>query len=228
MYLAEEQFRRAGVRDRCRVVFATATPRIFAVDRYARTLERLVEARGIETLMKHELREIRAANREALFELVDGAGKGEVVVKYDMVHVTPPMGPPEFVASSPLADREGWVEVDRRTLRHLRYANVFALGDVASLPTSKTGAAIRKQAPVVVANLRAALKGEAATATYDGYTSCPLVTGYDSLVLAEFDYEKEPAESFPFDQSRPRYSMLLLKKYGLPALYWHGMLRGRV
>jgi sulfide:quinone oxidoreductase len=54
------------------------------------------------------------------------------------------------------------------------------------------------------------------------------VTGYSSLVLAEFDYDKNPAESFPFDQSRERYSMLLLKQVALPSLYWHGMLRGRL
>ena len=65
------------------------------------------------------------------------------------------------------------------------------------------------------------------TASYDGYTSCPVVTGYDSLVLAEFDYSGQPAETFPFDQAKERFSMFVLKKFGLPALYWHGMLRGR-
>jgi sulfide:quinone oxidoreductase len=226
MYLAEGHFRRSGVRDRARVVFATATPRLFAVDRYARTLERIVAERGIETLLQHELTEIRPEAREAAFRRPGDAG--EVVVRYDMIHVTPPMGPPPFVASSPLADREGWVEVDRSTLRHVRYPDVFGIGDAASLPTSKTGAAIRKQAPTLVANLLATRRGDPPAAAYDGYTSCPLVTGYDSLVLAEFDYDRNPAESFPVDQSRPRYSMMLLKKIGLPAMYWHGMLRGRV
>jgi sulfide:quinone oxidoreductase len=62
---------------------------------------------------------------------------------------------------------------------------------------------------------------------YNGYTSCPLVTGYNSLVMAEFDYDGNPAESFPIDQSKERYSMFLVKKYLLPRLYWYGMLRGR-
>jgi sulfide:quinone oxidoreductase len=137
------------------------------------------------------------------------------------------MGPPACVAQSPLADAEGWVDVDKYSLQHRRYANVFGLGDASNLPTSKTAAAIRKQAPVVVENLLAAADGGPLTAKYDGYTSCPIVTGYDSLVLAEFDYDKRPCETFPVDQSQERFSMLALKKYALPALYWHGMLKGR-
>jgi sulfide:quinone oxidoreductase len=78
---------------------------------------------------------------------------------------------------------------------------VFALGDCSNLPTSKTGAALRKQAPVVAQNLVAVMKGQPSTAAYDGYTSCPLVTGYKSLVMAEFDYNQNPAETFPLDQS---------------------------
>jgi sulfide:quinone oxidoreductase len=105
---------------------------------------------------------------------------------------------------------------------------VFALGDAANLPTSKTGAAIRKQAPVVVANLLAARRGEPAPVRYDGYTSCPLVTAHNRMLLAEFDYQLKPRPSFPvLDTMKPRYDMWLLKPYGLPALYWHGMLRGR-
>jgi sulfide:quinone oxidoreductase len=104
---------------------------------------------------------------------------------------------------------------------------VFSLGDCSNLPTSKTGAAIRKQAPVVAKNLLAAMRGTPLSAKYDGYTSCPVVTGYGSLILAEFDYSKQPAETFPFDQSKERWSMWLLKKYLLPILYWRGMLKGR-
>ena len=86
---------------------------------------------------------------------------------------------------------------------------------------------MRHQALVVSANLAAAAGGQELPAWYDGYTACPVVTGYGRLVLAEFDYDLQPRESFPFDQSKERYSMYLLKRYGLPLLYWQGMLRGR-
>ena len=138
------------------------------------------------------------------------------------------MSAPSFIAKSPLADASGWVDVDKHTLQHSRFENIFALGDCSSLPTSKTGAAIRKQAPVVAKNVKSAMQGKPLSASYNGYTSCPLVTGYGKLVLAEFDYDKRPNETFPFDQSKERWSMYMLKRYGLPFLYWNGMLKGRM
>ncbi|MEZ4985434.1 MAG: FAD/NAD(P)-binding oxidoreductase [Saprospiraceae bacterium] len=148
-------------------------------------------------------------------------------MQYDMIHVTPPQSSPDFIKNSPLAAETGWVEVDKGTTQHIRFENVFSLGDCSSLPTSKTGAAIRKQAPVTAANIISYLQKQPLTKTYNGYTSCPLVTGYGSLILAEFDYDKTPMESFPFNQAEERYSMYALKAYGLPQIYWHGMLRGR-
>jgi sulfide:quinone oxidoreductase len=80
----------------------------------------------------------------------------------------------------------------------------------------------------VVANLLAARSGQPLPARYDGYTSCPLVTARNRMLLAEFDYQLKRRPSFPFiDTMKPRYDMYLLKRYGLPAMYWHGMLRGR-
>jgi sulfide:quinone oxidoreductase len=224
-YLGEDYFRKQGVRDSTRVIFATAGAGIFSVEKYKHVLSAVVERKGIETMFRHNLVAVRPETKEAIFEHTD---TGETVsLHYDMIHVTPPMGPPAFIAKSPLANDGGWVDVDKYTLQHVRYPNVFSLGDSSSLPTSKTGAAIRKQAPVLVKNLREFIAGKPLTAKYSGYTSCPVVTGYGRVVLAEFDYEGEPAESFPFDQAQERWSMWLLKKYVLPVLYWRGMLKGR-
>jgi len=77
-----------------------------------------------------------------------------------------------------------------------------------------------------VQNLLAMISGKPVCDKYNGYTSCPLVTGYGKLILAEFDYELNPQESFPFDQSRERLSMYWLKKDLLPVMYWKGMLKG--
>ena len=151
-----------------------------------------------------------------------------VTLPYEMIHVTPPMSAPDFVRRSPLANDAGWVDVDKHSLQHTKFSNVFVLGDASSLPTGRTGAAIRKQAPVLIKNLKAAIEGQPLTASYDGYTSCPIVTRYGRMILAEFDYDQQPKETFPFDQSKERWSMWLLKKYGLPLVYWHGMLKGRM
>lgn len=227
MYLADDQFRTLGVRDRTRVHYYAGTPGIFSVKEFAKTLNEVIARKGIETHYRHNLVAIRPESREAVFKNLDS---GEQVVQhYDLLHVTPPQGPPDVVKKSPLANEAGWVNVDKHTLRHPKYANVFSLGDVSSLPTSKTGAAIRKEAPVLVTNLLASRdgKGESAFARYDGYASCPLTTGYGKLVLAEFDYDLKPQPSFPFDTTKERWSMYQLKRWVLPQLYWQGMLKGR-
>lgn len=226
MYLAEEAFVGQGVRDRTRIHFYIGEPVIFKVEKYAKVLLQVIERKRIEPPhYKHSLKEIRIDSKEAIFD--DLANNKEVVQHFDMIHVTPPQSSPDFIKKSPLANAAGFVDVDKQTTRHAKYANIFALGDCSSLPTSKTGAAIRKQAPVTTANLLAAAKGSSPASQYDGYTSCPLVTGYRSLVLAEFDYDLKPRETFPFDQGKERFSMYLLKRYALPMMYWKGMLKGR-
>lgn len=226
MYLAEDHFRKTGIRDRCKVQFYHAKPVIFDVNRYANTLSRIIKERGMETYFQHELIELYPEKKQAVF--ANGQTGEKVTTHFDMIHVTPPMGAPDFLKNSPLGNQEGWVDVDKHTLQHTKFPNVFGLGDCSSLPTSKTGAAIRKQAPVVVENLCALRQGASLTGNYDGYTACPIVTGYGKLVLAEFGYDKVPQESFPVDQSQERYSMYAFKAYALPRLYWHAMLKGRM
>lgn len=225
MYLADDLFRKHGVRDRSRVIYAAAGAGIFGVQKYARALRKVVERREIETRFRRDLIAVDAKAKRATFRHLDTGELEEL--DYDFLHVTPPQSAPDVIKESALANADGWVEVDKYTLRHVRFPNVFALGDASSLPTSRTGAAIRKQAPVLVENLMAVREGKTPTARYDGYSSCPLVTGFGRLILAEFDYDGAPQETFPFDQSIERYSMYALKLYGLPEMYWNGMLRGR-
>jgi len=186
----------------------------------------VIERKDIATKYQLDLISIDSVRKEAVFEHV--VTKDRETLRYDMIHVVPPMSSPDFIRNSPLAGAAGWAEVDKHTLQHVRFKNVFALGDCSNLPTSKTGAAIRKQAPVAVQNIISLLAGQPLAARYDGYTSCPLVTGYNRLILAEFDYDLSPQETFPFDQSKERYSMYMLKKNLLPKMYWHGMLKGRM
>jgi sulfide:quinone oxidoreductase len=147
-----------------------------------------------------------------------------------MIHVVPPQVAPDFVRSSPLAAASGFIEVDEATLQHVRYANVFALGDACSASNAKTMAAARKQAPVVAVNVLAALDGKAPVADYDGYGSCPLTVERGKIVLAEFGYGGKPLPSFPnwlIDGTKPSRLSWLLKDTILPPIYWHGMLKGR-
>ena len=226
MYLADDHLRRLGVRNKSSVIFASAGAAIFGVKRYRDVLEPIVARKQIETHYRHDLIGVRPQSKEAIFRHLDE--KKEVVMKYDLLHVVPPQSAPDVVKRSPLADAAGWAEADKYTLQHPRFPEVFALGDNSSLPTSRTGAAVRKQAPVLALNLLSFRAGKPLEERYDGYASCPLVTGYGKLIMAEFGYDGVTMETFPFDQTVERFSMYMLKAYGLPELYWNGMLRGRV
>ncbi|MEM1319812.1 MAG: FAD/NAD(P)-binding oxidoreductase [Bacteroidota bacterium] len=224
-YLASDHWRKNGSGHKVKKKFIKGGPGIFAVKKYVDPLTKVADRYGIERVWKTDLVALHPEKKEAVFRHMESGE--EWTEAYDMIHVTPPMSVPDFIKNSPLASAAGWVEVDKETTQHTRYTNVFSLGDCSNLPTSKTGAAIRKQAPATAENIMAFLTGLDLPKQYDGYTSCPLVTGYGRLILAEFDYDKQPRESFPFNQAEERYSMYALKAYGLPKMYWHGMLRGR-
>ncbi|MEH2119207.1 NAD(P)/FAD-dependent oxidoreductase [Nostoc sp.] len=231
MYLADDAFRKQGVRRQSKVMYCTAKGAIFSVKEFAKTLLSVAERKQINVRYKHNLKEIKADTKTAIFDVSTDSGVEQIAIQYDLLHVTPPMSAPDFIKQSKLAISDaagqGWVNVNKYTLQHNIYPNVFSLGDAASLPTSKTAAAVRKQAPVVVDNLLALMNSKNLNKKYDGYTCCPLITGYGKVVLAEFSYDNKPSPTFPVDPTRERYSMWLLKKYGFPYIYWNRMLRGK-
>lgn len=227
MYLAADYFRKHGVLDKIDIQYWSGAAKLFAVPKYEKTLLEVVKRGNIKLNFMQKLEEIDANNKRARFVGIGENNKDqETWVEYDIIHVTPPQSAPDFIKTSSLANAGGWVDVNVNTLQHSKYKNIFSLGDSSGLPTSKTGAAIRKQAPILVANLFSAMEGKPLVASYNGYTSCPLVTGYGKLVLAEFDYNQQPQETFPFDQSKERWSMYQLKRHVLPWLYWNKILKG--
>ena len=223
-YLADEVFKKKRLN--AKVIYATATPGIFGIPTYAAPLREVVQRKGIDARYNHVLTAVRAAQKEAVFQVTEGETSREEVIPYDLLHVTPPMAAPDAVATSPLANGAGFVEVDPFSLQHVRYPNVFSLGDVSGMPNSKTAAAVRGQAPVLVANLLAHLDGQVGEAAYDGYSCCPLITGYGKAIMAEFNYKAEPVPSFPLDPTKERWSMWWIKRKVLPSLYWNRMLTG--
>lgn len=231
MYLAENIFRNNGVRENINIHFATAGKAMFGIPVFAEALAKIVVEKNIQPHFGHKILAVDAEKKEAVFEVVgaDGTAK-EQRIAYDLLHIVPTMSPHSFISDSDLACKEGeqksWLEVDKFSLQHLRYPNVFGIGDVTGVPNSKTGAAIRKQAPVVAANLLSLIQGQSLEAKYDGYSSCPLIIDIGHVMLAEFGYDGKLMPSFPLDPAVPRRSMWHLKKDLLPLMYWHGMLKG--
>jgi sulfide:quinone oxidoreductase len=232
MYLAADYFRRTRIRRKVEVIYGSGTGSIYGAKEYAAVLNRVVDRYGIDARYNHELVEILPQKKEAVFRLTNGAQEQRVTIPYDILHAVPPQSTPDFIRQSALADpakpQEGWVKVNKHTLQHVNFPNVFALGDVANTPNSKTGAAVAHQAPVAAANLLAVLRGKEPVTQYDGYIACPIVTGYGRMLLCELDYTGKPAPRIPaIDTFKERYDMWLLKRYGLPWLYWNFLLPGR-
>lgn len=230
MYLACDYWRKQGILDKCNVHYLSGAGTIFVVKEYADTLTEVVKADNIKPHFGVNVNEIDGNNKTVFYEEKNADGIVErKEMKFDICHAVPPQSAPDFIKSSSLADSNspyGYVDINKNTMQNTRYANIFALGDCTNAPCSKTGAAIRKQSPVVVQNLLAFLANEQMNGSYTGYSACPIPTKYGKLMMAEFDYTNTPTMSFPLDQTKPRWSMWILKTKLLPWFYWHKILKG--
>lgn len=248
-YLAADYFRMHNMSDRTKVTFATPGSVIFGVKQVADNLMKVINRYNIDFRPFYAPIKVDGPNKKVTFKHIgpkenlcvvndDGSpdisgAPDEITMHYDMLHIAPPQTAPRFVKESELVNAAGWLDVNINTLQHVTYPNIFGLGDVAALPTAKTGAAIRKQVPVLIANILHLIKNNTLDKKiYEGYSSCPLVTGYGKMILAEFNYKNEFTpdpklkQMFVFDSSKEDWRLWMLKKYGLPYLYWNKMMKG--
>ncbi|XP_018495457.1 sulfide:quinone oxidoreductase, mitochondrial [Galendromus occidentalis] len=223
-YLTDEFLSKADKREDAKIIYNTAGGVLFGVKKYADALWKVVEEKEIIVNLQHNLVRVRPDIREAVFERAD---KTRVSMSYELLHVTPPMYPLREVARSSLAEATGFVDIDKLTLQHKKFDNVFAIGDCTNgLP--KTAAAVAACLGVLADNVVSRSRGEELKAAYNGYTSCPLTTGFENCILAEFNgFTSEPMETFPFNQAKERRSMYVLKKDIIPAIYWKLFVKGR-
>lgn len=245
MYLAENNFKKSGVKKNSSIVFATSGGVIFGVKQIAETLMNVVNRKDIHLRFGHQLKKIDSKKKIAWYALGENESlynqkelkiekDGDLIgIHFDMLHTAPPSVAPKFIQDSPLANESKWMAVDHKSMQSTSFPNVFGLGDVAALPTAKTGAAIRKQVPIVVDNLVKLIKENTlGTMAYNGYSSCPLVTDYGKMVLAEFDYDNNFTPDPKLknmlikDSSKEHWRLWMLKKYILPYLYWNKMMKG--
>jgi sulfide:quinone oxidoreductase len=208
---------------------------------YGDKLTEIFKDKSIDVKYKYRLSSVDTAAKRAVFTILPSpsllpvpvdSDYEKVIVDYDFLHFVPPMSAPDFVKQSELADASvpgGWVKVNKETFVNSKYKNIISLGDVAGLPTSKTGAAIRKQAPIAANNLIDIMEGKEPTGKYDGYSACPVVTEYGKVLMCEFGYDDKIMPSIPWlDPSVDRGMWWILKVYGLKPMYYHGMLKGLI
>lgn len=227
-FITDDRARRKGRRDAVKLIYNAHNPAVFAVVPVNDRVKEMFAARDVTMNFNHILTAIDPGSKRATY----ATGPGLVTMDYDFIHVVPPMRAPDAVKNSPLPWQDGafaadgWLEADKATLRHPRYPNVFAVGDIAGVPRGKTAASVKWQVPVVVDNLVAETAGREPTATYNGYTSCPLVTAYGKAMLIEFDYDGKLTPSFPFIAPLEElWISWLIEEKGLKGAY-RAMLRG--
>ncbi|NYT78975.1 FAD-dependent oxidoreductase [Alcaligenaceae bacterium] len=198
-FVAEDYLTRRGTRGKSEVIYNAHNNALFSVPIVSEKVRMLFHERNIHTNYNHVLKAIDPARRIALFKTPDG----DTEFGYDFINVIPPMKAPDVIRNSPLTWQEGawategWMDVDRGTLRHVRYPKIFGVGDIAGVPKGKTAASVKWQVPVAVEHLVADISGRPTDALYNGYTSCPLITRLGRAMLVEFDYQNNLTPSFP-------------------------------
>ncbi|MGL4768482.1 MAG: TIGR01244 family sulfur transferase [Formosimonas sp.] len=227
LYLSAAHWQKQGVLDKVAIEFHNAGGVLFSVADFIPNLAAQMAAYNAQVNFGSTLVQVDGPNKTAWFEHKDADGNLErIAKKFDMLHVVPPQKPHAFITNSPLANADGWVEVNNATLQHVRYSNIFSVGDTMSAPNSKTAAAVRKQVVIVAENLLALRANRTLPAAYDGYSACPIPTGHGRLILAEFGYDGKLLPTFGNDPTPPRKRGWYMKKFLFPWLYWNLMLKG--
>lgn len=229
-------------------IFTTSRSTLANLEPVAKSLEKAQKQYDtITNKLRHNLVSIDIKNKIATFQHIydvkkdydknlkdpTGVTKTErIKIKYDFIHIVPPMGPPKAVSESSLAAQKGrnkgWLEVDKKTLQHRRYKNVFGIGDVCGIPHGKTGGSTRKHGPVIQENLIALMEKKKLPGKFDGYTVCPFNTEYGKAILAEFNYDGI-APSFPlFESAKPSRIWWELNLHIVKPVYWQLIMRGLI
>uniref|UniRef100_A0A0M3HPB9 Sulfide:quinone oxidoreductase, mitochondrial n=1 Tax=Ascaris lumbricoides TaxID=6252 RepID=A0A0M3HPB9_ASCLU len=222
-YLADEIFKKRGVRENIKLFYNTYLPDIFDVPKYAKTLNEIAKQKHIDVSLRRSLKSIDPIKKEAVFDILTEQSKpsGKTVVqRYDLLHVAPPCSPVKPIREcTELLNANGWLAADAATLQSTKFDNVFGIGDCLGTPNKKTSAAVFSQLRALDKNIPAFLSGKKLEGQCNGYSSCPLIVSFNRVVLAEFT-PKGPLETLPYDQGRPLYTAYLLKRYVLPTMYW--------
>lgn len=239
-FLLEDLARSEGGRDKLEMHLYTGGDSMLSSPIHAKMIEQLYIERDMPYSTRHLLVEVDKERNVAIFEKLmpyrengqDKVAKERVEVPYDYLFVIPKMKTSDFIAQAGLSISKGhtagnWVDVDKYTLQHKKYPYIFAIGDCAGIPKGKTGASIRKQYPVVAKNLIAHLQGQNLEAKFNGYTACPLLTGYGKAVMVEFNYEGADPMLPCFGATRESWMNWFIKVYLMKPMVMQGMIYAR-
>ncbi len=226
IFLADWYFHEKGMRDKVELTLATPLPGAFTKPRAGALLGNILEEKNIHIVP------------EFYTESVDSERKvmtsyDEQEVPYDLLVVVPVNMGADVIGRSGLGDELNHVPVDKHTFVHAEYDNIFALGDAASLPTSKAGSVAHFAAEVFVENFLRYIDGQEMTEHFDGHANCFIESGFGKGILIDFNYDVEPLPGkFPLPGIGP-FSLLQeseMNHWGKMMfrwMYWNILLKGK-
>ncbi|NND12913.1 MAG: NAD(P)/FAD-dependent oxidoreductase, partial [Acidimicrobiia bacterium] len=139
----------------------------------------------------------------------------------------------EYIGRSGLGDEFRHVPVDKHNFLSTKYDNIFALGDAASLPTSKAGSVAHFAVEVFADNFVDYVDGKPMSGAFDGHANCFIESGDGKGMLIDFNYDVEPLTGkYPLPGTGPfsllkETSMNHWGKLMFKWIYWNILLPGR-
>jgi sulfide:quinone oxidoreductase len=225
LMLADAYFTEHGMRERVDITYATPLPGAFTKPIASRHLGDILERKSIKVVPDFLIERVEADARRIV-------AYDEQSLEYDLLISVPLNMGDDLVARSGLGDELNYVPVDKHTLQSTRYANIFALGDAAAIPTSKAGSVAHYMAYTLVKNLVREIDGHPPLPKFDGHATCFLASGFEKAILLDFNYAVEPLSGkFPFPGMGP-FSLLqesLSNHWGKMMfrwVYWNLMMKG--
>jgi sulfide:quinone oxidoreductase len=224
-FLAEAWLREHELRDRVELVYVTPLPDAFTKPIASEHLGSMLDERKIKL------------ETDFLVEHIDVEQKllvsyDEREIPFDLLVTVPLNMGADFVARSGLGDELQYVTVDKHTLLHTTYDNIFAVGDASNIPASKAGSVAHFAVDVFVRNFLEHIAGRPMSESFDGHANCFVEAGDDKALLIDFNYDTEPLPGkYPIPHLGP-LSLLEetranhLGKLAFRHIYWNILLPG--
>jgi sulfide:quinone oxidoreductase len=183
--LAEAFFTQKGIRDKVEISLLTPLAGAFTKPVATRMLSDLLKEKNINIIPDFYIERIDNENKKLI-------SYDEQEVPFDVLTIVPMNKGADFIGTSGLGDDMNFVPVDKHTLQHEKYKNIFALGDAAALPTSKAGSVAHFSSEILFENMMSAIANRPLAAHFDGHSNCYIETGYGKGALIDFNYDIEP------------------------------------
>jgi len=226
LMLADSYFTEHGLRDRVDITYATPLPGAFTKPIASRHLGDILERKSIKVVPDFLIERVEPDARRIV-------SYDEQSLEYDLLISVPLNMGDEVIARSGLGDDLNYVPVDKHTLQSTRFPNIFALGDAASLPTSKAGSVAHFAVDCFADNFLRLIDGLDLLPTFDGHANCFIESGFGKGLLIDFNYDVEPLPGhYPLPGIGP-FSLLQeteMNHWGKMMfrwMYWNLLLKGQ-